>query len=152
MIWVGNADITDQVSRDGVEDFSNAFALEPLCEGLTLKLKDLPTGPHWFLETYSVSNDDPSRPNAPNGISWWMVHGDDHKGWVEGMDKSAANKKADRCNKPQAFMPLLEIMPASAYPADPPASPAAKQHSAATDTHPSPAALATPEYPRRSVA
>jgi len=71
-IWVGNADIEEDSSKNAVSAFAKAFAVEPACHGLTLSLTSMPSEPYWFMETYSANTSEEIEQGAPYKLSWWM--------------------------------------------------------------------------------
>jgi hypothetical protein len=104
VIWVGNADIEDDSSKDAVSAFANAFAVEPACRGLTLSLNGMPSKPYWFLETYSASTSQETDEGAPYKLSWWMVLSE-----ADGSDRSRVNSDANRSLPKQAVQDVCFI-------------------------------------------
>jgi len=92
VIWIGNADISDD--NDVVADFSNAFASEPLCHGIRIETHDFPEKSHWFLETYSANGPNGGPHEFSDGISWWMVRNDGNKDTARFDGSDASSIKA----------------------------------------------------------
>jgi hypothetical protein len=88
-----------------VSAFSNAFAVEPACRGLTLALNAMPSKPYWFLETYSANTSQEVEEGAPYKLSWWMVLSE-----VDGSDRSRVDSDASRPLPKQAAQDVCFIV------------------------------------------